>query len=89
MFLILRLRKFPAAFAEADFQEVLPVICASRGQPFENIVVAGFNEEQIVAVLKEAKAGVPIGELCRRLDKVSTTNRARYDCECKENQIPI
>jgi putative transposase len=26
-----------------------------------------FNEEQIVAVLKEADAGVPIGELCRRL----------------------
>ena len=26
-----------------------------------------FNEEQIVAVLKEADAGVSIGELCRRL----------------------
>ena len=26
-----------------------------------------FNEEQIVAVWKEADAGVPIGELCRRL----------------------
>ena len=26
-----------------------------------------FNEEQIVTVLKEADAGVPIGELCRRL----------------------
>jgi putative transposase len=26
-----------------------------------------FNEEQIVAVLKEADAGVPIDELCRRL----------------------
>jgi putative transposase len=26
-----------------------------------------FNEDQIVAVLKEADAGVPIGELCRRL----------------------
>ena len=26
-----------------------------------------FNEEQIVAILKEADAGVPIGELCRRL----------------------
>ena len=25
-----------------------------------------FNEEQIVAVLMEADAGVPIGELCRR-----------------------
>jgi hypothetical protein len=27
-----------------------------------------FNEEQIVAVLKEADAGVAIGELCRRLE---------------------
>ena len=26
-----------------------------------------FSEEQIVGVLKEAEAGVPIGELCRRL----------------------
>jgi putative transposase len=26
-----------------------------------------FKEEQIVAVLKEAEAGVPVGELCRRL----------------------
>ncbi len=26
-----------------------------------------FNEEQIVTRLKEADAGVPIGELCRRL----------------------
>ena len=26
-----------------------------------------FNEEQIVTILKEADAGVPIGELCRRL----------------------
>ena len=26
-----------------------------------------FNEEQVVAALKEADAGVPIGELCRRL----------------------
>jgi putative transposase len=28
-----------------------------------------FNGEQIVAVLKEADAGVPIGELCRRLGR--------------------
>ena len=28
---------------------------------------SGFSEEQIVGVLKEAEAGVPIGELCRRL----------------------
>ena len=26
-----------------------------------------FKEEQIVTVLKEAEAGVPVGELCRRL----------------------
>ena len=26
-----------------------------------------FNEEQIVVVLKEAEAGVPIADLCRRL----------------------
>ena len=26
-----------------------------------------FNEEQIVGVLKEAEAGVPIADLCRRL----------------------
>jgi putative transposase len=26
-----------------------------------------FNEEQIVGNLKEADAGVPVGELCRRL----------------------
>ena len=26
-----------------------------------------FNEEQIVAILKEADAGIPVGELCRRL----------------------
>lgn len=26
-----------------------------------------FSEEQIVGVLKEAEAGVPVGELCRRL----------------------
>ena len=26
-----------------------------------------FSEEQIVGVLKEAEAGAPIGELCRRL----------------------
>ena len=26
-----------------------------------------FKEEQIVTVLKEAEAGVPMGELCRRL----------------------
>jgi len=26
-----------------------------------------FSEEQIVGVLQEAEAGVPIGELCRRL----------------------
>ena len=26
-----------------------------------------FNEEQIVTVLKEAEAGIPVGELCRRL----------------------
>jgi len=26
-----------------------------------------FNEEQIVGILKEADAGVPVGELCRRL----------------------
>ena len=26
-----------------------------------------FSEERIVGVLKEAEAGVPVGELCRRL----------------------
>jgi putative transposase len=26
-----------------------------------------FSEEQIVGVLKEAEAGVPVGEICRRL----------------------
>jgi len=26
-----------------------------------------FSEEQIVGVVKEAEAGVPIGEICRRL----------------------
>ena len=26
-----------------------------------------FNEEQIVTALKEAEAGIPVGELCRRL----------------------
>jgi putative transposase len=26
-----------------------------------------FNEEQIVGVLKEAEAGVPVKELCRRV----------------------
>lgn len=26
-----------------------------------------FSEEQIVGVLKEAEAGVPVGELCRKL----------------------
>ncbi len=27
-----------------------------------------FNEEQIIAILKESEAGVETGELCRRLD---------------------
>jgi putative transposase len=32
-----------------------------------------FSEEQIVGVLKEAEAGVPIGELCRRLGVSAVT----------------
>jgi putative transposase len=28
---------------------------------------SGFNEEQIVGVLKEADAGVPVKDLCRRI----------------------
>lgn len=36
-----------------------------------------FSEEQIVGVLKEAEAGVPVGELCRRLG-VSTVTFYRW-----------
>lgn len=32
-----------------------------------------FSEEQIVGVLKEAEAGVPVGELCRRLGVSNVT----------------
>ncbi len=36
-----------------------------------------FSEEQIVGVLKEAEAGVPMGDLCRRLG-VSTVTLYRW-----------
>ena len=32
-----------------------------------------FREEQIVGVLKEAKAGVPMADLCRRLEVSDVT----------------
>jgi putative transposase len=40
-----------------------------------------FSEEQIVGVVKEAEAGVPIGEICRRLGVSGVTLyrwRAKY-----------
>jgi len=40
-----------------------------------------FSEEQIVGVVKEAEAGVPIGEICRRLGVSGVTfyrGKAKY-----------
>jgi hypothetical protein len=36
-----------------------------------------FSEEQIVVVLKEAEAGVPMKDLCRRIATTISTNSAR------------
>ncbi len=45
-----------------------------------------FSEEQIVGVLKEAEAGVPVAELCRRL---GVSDATFYHCKAKYGGLEV
>ncbi len=45
-----------------------------------------FNEEQIIAILKESEAGVEPGELCRRH---GITRRSLYRCRAKYGGMEV